>query len=133
MIYLLDTNACIAVLRGHTGLLQKMRQHAPTDFVVSTITFYELESGVARCRQPETERKKIDLFLRPLHLLPYDQEAATHAAHARWLLEKRGQSIGLYDLLLAGQALALNLTLVTHNTQEFQRVPKLLWEDWQAT
>jgi tRNA(fMet)-specific endonuclease VapC len=49
----------------------------------------------------------------------------------RWLLEQQGKLIGPYDLMLAGQALSLGVTLVTHNTGEFQRVPGLKLEDWQ--
>jgi tRNA(fMet)-specific endonuclease VapC len=132
MTYLLDTNACIAALRGHQQVLEHLRQHTPSDFAVSTISLYELYSGVARCRQPAIERQKIDTFLHPLHLLPYDPDSAIQAAHLRWSLEKRGNLIGPYDLLRAGQALALNLILITNNTDEFHRAPKLLWEDWQT-
>lgn len=96
------------------------------------VTLYELYSGVERCRQPAKERQKVDLFVAPLHLLPFDQDAAAQAARVRWQLEQNGDVIGPYDLMLAGQALSLGLTLVTHNTGEFQRVVGLPLEDWQS-
>jgi tRNA(fMet)-specific endonuclease VapC len=132
MIYLLDTNVCIAAMRGHDHVRKNMRAHAPHDCAISTVSIYELYSGVERCRQPETERMKVESFFRPLHLLPFDEEAAVTTARIRWSLEKQGQPIGSYDLMLAGQALTLDLILITDNTKEFQRVPELRLENWQS-
>lgn len=131
MTWLLDTNVCIAAMRGNPQVLQRLEAVAPTDCGISTVTLYELYSGVERCRQPALERQKVEYFAAPLHLLPFDRDAAAHTAHIRWLLEQQGKPIGPYDLMLAGQALSLGVTLVTHNTGEFQRVPGLKLEDWQ--
>lgn len=133
MTYLFDTNVCIAAMRGHDAVRKNMQAHAPHDCAISTVSLYELHSGVERCSQPETERTKVECFIRPLHLLPFDKDAAMNTARIRWALEKLGQQIGPYDLMLAGQALTLDLILVTHNTKEFQRVPGLRLEDWQTT
>jgi hypothetical protein len=65
-------------------------------------------------------------------LLPFDWDSALKTAEIRFQLEKNGTKIGPYDLQLCGQALALDLTLVTHNTREFQRVTGLRLEDWEA-
>ena len=86
MIYLLDTNVCIAAMRGNPVVQGAMRSHLPHELAVSAVTVYELLSGVERCRQPTRERGKVDHFLQPLHLLPYDAEAATHTARLRWHL-----------------------------------------------
>jgi tRNA(fMet)-specific endonuclease VapC len=67
-----------------------------------------------------------------MHLLPFELDSAAQAARVRWLLEKAGTPIGPYDLQLAGQALALDVTLVTGNTNEFMRVPDLKLENWIA-
>ena len=96
------------------------------------VTLYELYAGVERCRDPDGERKKVEALVAPIHCLPFDELAARHAARVRWHLQRRGELIGPYDLLLAGQALSLEVTLVTHNTREFERVPGLSFEDWQA-
>ena len=132
MIYLLDTNVCIAAMRGNALVRQRLTTVAPTDCGISTVSLFELYSGVERCRSPGTERQKVELFVRALHLLPFDRDGAAHTARIRWHLERQGQLIGPYDLMLAGQALSLGVTLVTHNTGEFQRIPGLVLEDWQT-
>jgi len=131
MTHLLDTNVCIAAMRGNPQVLRHLRSHAPADCGVSMVSLYELYAGVERCRQPASERHKVDAFVRPLQLLPFDQIAAAHTARIRWQLEQKGKVIGPYHLMLAGQALALGLPLVTHNIREFKRVPGIMLEDWQ--
>jgi tRNA(fMet)-specific endonuclease VapC len=132
MTHLLDTNVCIAAMRGNPQVVRHLRAHLPADCGISIVSLYELYSGVERCRQPTAERYKVDAFVGPLHRLPFDEISASHAARIRWHLEQRGEIIGPYDLMLAGQALALGVPLVTHNTAEFKRVPGLVLEDWQG-
>jgi tRNA(fMet)-specific endonuclease VapC len=132
MIYLLDTNVCIAAMRGNVTVVRRLRSVVPDDCGLSTVSLYELRSGVERCRDPVAEGQKVQAFVEVLHLLPFDADAASAAARVRWNLEKQGKTIGPYDLMLAGQALSLDVTLVTHNTGEFQRVPGLRVEDWQV-
>ena len=131
MTHLLDTNACIAVMRGHEQACRQMQTFVPSDLGISTVTLFELFAGVERCQNPERERIKVARLIAPLHLIPFDADAAAEAARIRWLLERQGNPIGPYDLQLAGQALAIDVTLVTHNTKEFQRVPGLRLTDWQ--
>jgi len=131
MIYLLDTNVCIAAMRGNATVVQRLRSVVPDDCGLSTVSLYELRSGVERCKDPVAEGQKVQAFVEVLHLLPFDAAAASAAARVRWHLEKQGKPIGPYDLMLAGQALSLDVTLVTHNTGEFQRVPGLRLADWQ--
>jgi tRNA(fMet)-specific endonuclease VapC len=123
--YLLDTNTCIAVMRGNLKAVQRMALVPPTDCSVSTITAFELYTGVEKCAQPLKERTKVDLLLLTVHQSPFEQAAAKEAARIRALLEDQGRMIGPYDVLLAGQALAGAITLVTANTNEFSRVPGL--------
>ncbi len=132
MLFLLDTNVCIAVMRGNAAVAERLRGVLPDDCGVSSVTIYELYSGIERCKFPAQERQKVERFVNPLHLVEFDQMAAMKAASIRWHLQKRGMLIGPYDLMLAGQALALDLTLVTHNWDEFSRVPGLKIVDWQA-
>ncbi len=128
--YLLDTNTCIAIMRGHPAAVQRMATVAPGDCAISTITAYELYTGVEKCAKPAQERSKVELLLTTLWELPFDPDAAREAARLRALLESQGQGIGPYDMLLAGQALAHVLVLVTANTKEFNRVPRLILENW---
>jgi tRNA(fMet)-specific endonuclease VapC len=131
MKYLLDTNTCIAAMRGNFQVVQRMAALTPTDCVVSTITAYELYTGVEKCARPAQERSKVEQFLSTVCNSPFNDAAAAQAARIRGVLESQGQMIGPYDILLAGQALAAQLVVVTNNTSEFARVPGLSLENWQ--
>jgi tRNA(fMet)-specific endonuclease VapC len=65
-------------------------------------------------------------------VLEFDEEDARQAGQNRAHLASKGTPIGPYDVLIAGQAMARELTLITHNTSEFQRVPGLKVEDWKG-
>jgi tRNA(fMet)-specific endonuclease VapC len=132
MIYLLDTNVCIAAMRGNPNVVQALASRSPEDCAVSMVTVFELFAGVFRCNHPEKEEQKVSTFLAPFHLLPFDWDSALKTAGVRFQLEKNGTKIGPYVLQLCGQALALDLTLVTHNTREFKRVTGLRLEDWET-
>lgn len=131
MRYLLDTNTCIDAMRHRPNVVNHMFAVAPGDSVISTITSYELYTGVAKCAAPDKERAKVDLLLQTVVELPFEQTAAREAGRIRGLLESLGKMIGPYDVLLAAQAMAAGLVLVTANTSEFQRVPGLTVENWQ--
>ncbi len=130
MTHLLDTDTCIGVLRQRPGMVQRLSQLVPTDCAVSMITVYELFCGVEKAQNPASERQKIERFVSAIIELPFERAAAETAARIRMNLELQGQIIGPYDLLIAGQALASGLTLVTNNVQEFQRVTGLRLESW---
>jgi tRNA(fMet)-specific endonuclease VapC len=132
MRYLLDTNACIAVMRNDAKVLQHLSSVAPGDCAVSTITSYELYTGVEKCARPAAERVKVDLLLTTVQQVEFGARGAQEAAHIRAALEAQGQTIGPYDLLLAGHALSLGLILVSANTKEFSRVSGLVVENWQS-
>ena len=105
---------------------------SPDEIGVSTVTVYELFVGIERFRDPPAQHTKVERFLAPLHIVNFDGEAARHAGKVRAQLERAGSLIGAYDLLLAGHALALDVTLVTRNTGEFARVRGLRTEDWEG-
>ncbi len=132
MGYLLDSDVCIALLRGRAGVLTKLAAIPPDSCAISSISVYELFVGVAKCQQPERERAKIEALLGSLQVIEFDQIAAECAAAVRAQLESVGTPIGSYDTLLAGQALAEGLTLVTANVREFSRVSGLTIENWLA-
>ena len=79
---------------------------------------------------PPGERQKVERFLSVIAELPFDRAAAETAARIRVDLERKGTPIGPYDLLIAGHALVNNLTVVTNNLGEFQRVNGLKVEAW---
>jgi tRNA(fMet)-specific endonuclease VapC len=130
--YLLDTNACIDLMRGKSQVVGRMSSVAPADCAVSTVTSYELYTGVEKCASPQTERAKVDLLLTTIREIPFDAAAAREAGRLRAELEAAGQMIGPYDVLLAGQAMASGMTLVTDNTAEFARITGLSIENWRS-
>ena len=132
MRYLLDTNACIAVMRKHPAVVQRLSAQQPKDCAVSTVTSFALYTGVEKCVAPATERAKVDLLLATVRVLPFDSTAAQEAARIRAVLESQGNPIGPYDVLLAGVAVANGLKMVSANVGEFQRVPGLSVENWQT-
>lgn len=88
--YLLDTNTCIAVMRGHSVAVQRMAALAPGDYAISTITAYELYTGVEKCAKPAQERNKVELLLMTVREMPFDADAAREAGRVRALLESQG-------------------------------------------
>jgi tRNA(fMet)-specific endonuclease VapC len=132
MKYLLDTNPCIVYLRGKNPLLlQRFRQHPPSDIAISSVVLAELYYGADRSTNPSRERAAVDAFAAPFVCLPFDRAAADVYAVIRVDLEARGLPISGHDYLIAAIALANNLTLVTHNTAEFSRVNGLALVDWE--
>jgi tRNA(fMet)-specific endonuclease VapC len=129
--FLLDTNTCIDLVRGAVKVVRCMARETPEDCGISTVTAYELFCGVLKCKRPEDELRKVGMLLRTVHLLEFDEHSARVSAQVRHDLEARGKPIGPYDLLLAGQALAGDLTLVTSNTGEFSRIPDLRLGNWR--
>lgn len=91
MRYLLDTNACIEVMRNHAKVVQRLSAVSPGDCAISTITSYELYTGVEKCSQPDRERAKVDLLLKTVQQLEFAAGAAREAARIRAALESQGQ------------------------------------------
>jgi len=131
--YLLDTNICIYALNHRPPeVLEKLRQVGRRDVAISVITALELRQGAEKSRHPDKTHDKLDLFLAPMRILPFDEQAARIGARVRARLERRGTPIGDFDSLIAAQALALRTTLVTNNLREFARVPDLRAVNWVA-
>ncbi len=130
-MFLLDTNICIyAMKNSFPSLTDKLFSIHPDEIVVSSITVSELEYGASKSRWKEETRFRMRLFLSAFQTIPFSQEDALVCGRIRALLASAGTPIGPYDLMIAAQALQRNLTVVTHNTKEFERVPGLLLEDW---
>ena len=132
MLFLLDTDTCIDVLRGVTEVVDRLAAVSPDDCAISTITTFELRTGIEKCRQPARERRKVEALISAIHELPFQTEAAAAAAQIRAQLEAAGTPLGPYDTLLAGHATSLGLTIVTSNVSEYQRVPSLQWANWRS-
>lgn len=130
MRYLLDANVVIALLNDTTSkTAQRARRERPGDLAVSAIVAHELFYGAFKSRRAVQNVALIDAL--QFLVLEFDKEDARQAGLVRALLANKGAPIGAYDVLVAGQAVARDMILVTHNTREFGRVPGLRFEDWQ--
>ncbi|MCK4341882.1 MAG: type II toxin-antitoxin system VapC family toxin [Phycisphaerae bacterium] len=131
--FLLDTNACVELLRGRTPrLFKRLRRFEIDDIGISSITLAELQYGVAKSARPARHTAALARFCAPLAILPFDTIAAETYGRVRAELERAGVSIGPLDTLIAAHALALGLTVVTGNEREFRRLAGLLVENWLA-
>lgn len=130
--YMLDTNVCIHVMRHPDSPIVAHFNANKTALCISTITLHELIYGAEKSARPEHHRDlTIDLISR-LEVLQFDAGAADHSGDIHATLAKSGSLIGAYDMLIAGHARSLGLTVITHNMRGFSRVDGLLCEDWQA-
>ncbi len=130
MKYLLDSNAVIEMMRGNGTVTARLMQHEPGDFAISAIVAHELFYGAYRGKRRDENLRRIEAM--QLEVLKFDREDARYAAEIRAHLAASGMTIGPYDVLIAGQAMARSLILVTHNLREFSRVQRLVYEDWQV-
>ena len=136
MIYLLDTNACIALINGSPEQVRLRLERAVEggdSIAVPSVAAFELWYGAAKSARKKANVQRLEsFFVGLLELLAFDDEDARAAGGVRAALEAAGTPIGAYDLLIAGQALRHDATLVTANTAEFERVNGLRWEDWAS-
>jgi len=133
MTYLLDTNTCINVLRkaGSPRVKARFARHPPADLTLCAPVVEELCTGAERAVNPKLEFSRVDALVRTMICLPYDEVTARVAGRVRYGLERQGKKIGVNDLIIAAIGLVHGLTVVTHNTAEFGRVPGLTIEDWE--
>jgi tRNA(fMet)-specific endonuclease VapC len=132
--YLLDTNACIALMNGAPAAVRSRFEEAIRGSLrvyISSIVAFELWYGIAKSTRTEVNTRRLETFLSGAAVaLPFDNEDSRAAGSIRAVLEAAGTPIGAYDYLIAGQASARQLTLVTANVSEFSRVKGLKWQDW---
>lgn len=131
MRYLLDSNAVIALLKSPDGAVGSMaRSISPREIGLSAIVLHELYWGAFKSSRRDRNLGVIDALR--FEVVPFDKEDARDAGEIRAGLQLLGTPIGAYDVLIAGQARARGLTLVTRNMREFARVPGLRAEDWEG-
>jgi tRNA(fMet)-specific endonuclease VapC len=128
-LILLDTNVLVHYLKGRQPLTSRLQASSPGELAVPSIVAYELEYGTLRSGNTG-RRTLISHVLKNLVDVPFDSDAARHAAMIRVELERGGLTIGPLDLMIAGTALSRNAVLVTNNTAEFAWVSGLRLVDW---
>ena len=130
MGYLLDTNILSDLIRNPFGpVAQRIEAVGAKAVCTSIIVAAELRYGCAKKGSPRLQARVEDI-LATIPVLPLEVPADVDYGRQRAQLEASGQPIGGNDLLIAAHALALGLTLVTHNTREFSRIVGLQVEDW---
>ena len=131
MTYMLDTNICIyAIKQKPESVLKRLQKVNPEDICISSVTYAELVHGVEKSMAVEKNRLALSLLLANIEILDFDAEAANAYGKIRANLEKNGTPIGPLDMMIAGHAKSLGLTLVTNNEKEFKRVDGLKVVNW---
>ena len=131
MIYMLDTDICIYIIKGKPlRVLERLESIQPDQLSMSAITFAELMNGAKKSQRVEANVSRLNALGEILEICSFDQQAAVAYGDVRSSLEKRGEVIGPYDLLIAAHALSLDRTLITNNEREFKRVEGLKVDNW---
>ncbi len=130
MPFLLDTDTCVYALKQDRRVLGQLLSKSREEISVSVITEAELRTGAAKSASPIKTLRLIENFLLPLAIVDFTSDDAIAYASIRAKLERAGTPIGPLDTLIASQAVARKLTLVSNNEREFRRVSGLHWENW---
>lgn len=128
--YLLDTNIVIYTMKNRPQHVKQRFEKHHGRMGISTVTLGELVFGAEHSQQVERNLADIEALVARLEVLLFDTGAAYHFGQIRAALYRAGKPIGPYDMMIAGQAIASGLTLVTNNVKECRRVPGLMLEDW---
>jgi len=128
--WMLDTNTLSDLIRNPRGApVRRLSAIDPDAVCTSIIVACELRFG-ARRKASDVLTLRVDRLLEAVTVLAFDAPADEHYADIRSTLERAGTPIGSHDLFIAAHARSRDMTLVTHNTREFERVPGLRVEDW---
>jgi len=128
--YLLDTNVVIRLLNSDQQITRRVHRLERSDFGLPIMVMHELYFGAFKSLR--LERNVSFLEALDFEILDFQLQDAITAGEIRATLAARGTPIGPFDLLIAGQAVARNLILITNNLREFNRIDALHVEDWQA-
>ena len=130
---MLNTDICIYIIkRKPLRVLERLESIQPDQLSMSAITFAELMNGAKKSQRVEANVSRLNALGEILEICSFDQQAAIAYGDVRSSLEKRGEVIGPYDLLIAAHALSLDRTLITNNEREFKRVKGLKVANWTA-
>lgn len=128
---MLDTDICIFIMRKKFSHVVEKFVSLPFGSVcISSITLAELQFGVANSSYPEKNAEALRKFLSVIHVIHFEEDAASYYGMVRHELKSEGKIIGQMDLLIAAHALSRKLTLVSNNLREFERVFNLYTENW---
>jgi len=132
-MYMLDTNICIYIIKKKTeNILSKLKRNRKKGLYISTITLAELEFGNANANSLYKEKNRLALleFLTIMGIKHFDENAANEYGIIKKNLKDKNLLIGSFDMLIGAHAKSLNMTLVTNNVREFERIQDLKIENW---
>jgi tRNA(fMet)-specific endonuclease VapC len=130
MSFLLDTDTCSAHLKRPSGLIHRFVQHSG-GLYIPTIVLGELYTWAYHRKSAASVIQRIENDLLPdVAVLDYDSDSAREFGRVRGQLLQKGISVSRVDLMIGAVALVHNLTLVTHNTADYQNIPGLRLDDW---
>jgi tRNA(fMet)-specific endonuclease VapC len=126
MSYLLDTDVVANALKGRQRDVDLVKRLSSQDLFISIITYGEIYEGIYFGRNPQNDEKVFQQFLRSVDVIPLSRLIMRRFARIRGQLRKAGALISDSDLLIGTTALQHSLTVVTHNTKHFQRIPGII-------
>ena len=129
-MFVLDTNTLVYFFRERSQVVERVKAAVPGELIIPTVVLYELQVGITKSTSPQRRTQSLERLTRTVNVRAFDRKAAVAAAQVRVALERQGRPIGPVDMLIAGVAISLDATLVTHNTGEFSRVEGLNLADW---
>ena len=129
-MYLLDTNTLIYFFKQQGQVAAHLQRVQASQIALPSVVVFELEYGLLRSTKPDAQQRGMDAAFSTYRVLPLDAKSAKFAAGVKHAMEVAGTPIGQADQLIAGMALANDMTLITRNTREFSRVPGLRLENW---
>ena len=127
--YLLDTNICAYFFNGQFNLKEKIREIGFENCVVSEITIAELKYGIAKSTKKEKNQQTLDVFQSKIDILPIFPALDIYALE-KARLKTKGKLLDDFDLIIGATAIYNNLTLVTRNISDFDRLDGIVIEDW---
>lgn len=130
MKHLVDTNVCIAWLKGERAVREAWLELAPEDVLLSSVVRAELLYGARHSQHVSSNLRKLEALFAAMVSVPFEDRAADQYGLVRAQLTAAGQPIGPNDLMIAATALAHDAILVTRNAREFNRVAGLRVEVW---
>jgi tRNA(fMet)-specific endonuclease VapC len=130
MSFLLDTDTCSAHLKRPSGLMHRFVQYSGR-LSIPTIVLGELYTWAYHRKNPTAVIQRIENDLLPdVTVLKFNSDCAKEFGKVRGQLLQTGISVSRVDTMIAAVALVHNLTLVTHNTADYQNIPGLRLDDW---
>lgn len=127
--YLLDTNICVYFLKGLYNLDKKIEKAETENCFVSEITIAELKFGAENSENQEKNRKTVDEFVSKFTIIPIFNSLDIYAKE-KARLRKKGLPLDDFDLLIGSTAISNNLTLVTRNVSDFERLKEIEIDNW---